>query len=301
MSARARIANAGLDLTDKTAVIAGGSQGIGAGIAIRFAQAGANIIIIGRSQDRLESVVSAARKVSKSTAQKFDYVSADLSLLSGTKTAAREVETRSQSKVHYLIQTQGGMPNGLYEPTVEGIESHFAVQVLSRFLLAYMLASSGMLLDTSICIMDPGGTQTAFDISDLELTLSKNAGRYALMGKQVSRDSIITDTYTMVLQSRFPHLRFFHLAPGLVHTDVVHNQHIPWPLRVLFAWVIFPVVGDTVMSYAEVPVFWAANGQSKEVARKNGFFLDQKGRGKGLSPFALDEGNQLAVFEKLIG
>jgi NAD(P)-dependent dehydrogenase (short-subunit alcohol dehydrogenase family) len=54
MSTQVRKANTGFDLTDKTAVIAGGSQGIGAGVAIRFAQAGANIIVIGRSQERLE-------------------------------------------------------------------------------------------------------------------------------------------------------------------------------------------------------------------------------------------------------
>jgi short-subunit dehydrogenase len=34
--------------------MAGGSQGIGAGVAICFAQSGANIIVIGRSQERLE-------------------------------------------------------------------------------------------------------------------------------------------------------------------------------------------------------------------------------------------------------
>ncbi len=63
MSSATRKANNGLDLTGKTAVIAGASQGIGAGIAIRFAQAGANIIIIGRSQERLKKVISDARKV----------------------------------------------------------------------------------------------------------------------------------------------------------------------------------------------------------------------------------------------
>ena len=144
MSAQARKANNGIDLTGKTAVIAGGSQGIGAGTAIRFAQAGANIIVIGRSQERLGKVVSEARKVAKSADQKFDYVSADLSLVSGTKTAAKEIEAKTNSKVEYLIQTQGGMPNGLHMTTAEGIESHFAVQVLNRFLLNYILASSGV-------------------------------------------------------------------------------------------------------------------------------------------------------------
>jgi NAD(P)-dependent dehydrogenase (short-subunit alcohol dehydrogenase family) len=299
MSAQARKANAGLDLTGKTAVITGGSQGIGAGIAIRFAQAGAQIIVVGRNQERLEAVISAARKVAKSTTQKFEYISVDLSLISGTKTAAREIEAKSQSKVDYLIQTQGGMPNGLYEPTTEGIDSHFAVQVLNRFLLTYMLASSGTLHDTSVSIMAPGGTQKTFDASDMELTSSQNAAHYALMAKQISRDSVITDTYTKALQSSFPKLHLFHLAPGLVQTHVAQNQRVPWLARTLFTWVVLPTVGDTVENYAEVPVFWAANLKREEAVKKEGFFLDQKGKRVEVSPFALDKGNQSAVFEKL--
>ncbi len=106
MSAQARKANNDIDLTGKTAVLAGGSQGIGAGTAIRFAQAGANVIVIGRSQERLETVVSKARKVAKSVDQKFDYVSADLSLVSGTRSAAKEIEAKANGKVDYLIQTR---------------------------------------------------------------------------------------------------------------------------------------------------------------------------------------------------
>jgi NADP-dependent 3-hydroxy acid dehydrogenase YdfG len=217
MSAQARKANNGIDLTGKTAVIAGGSQGIGAGTAIRFAQAGANIIVIGRSQERLGKVVSEARKVAKSADQKFDYVSADLSLVSGTKTAAKEIEAKTNSKVEYLIQTQGGMPNGLHMTTAEGIESHFAVQVLNRFLLNYILASSGVLKNTSVSVMAPGGTETEFNLDDIELTSSKDAGRYALMGKQISRDSVVADTYTKALQSKFPQIKFPRPRPDGRH------------------------------------------------------------------------------------
>jgi short-subunit dehydrogenase len=73
MSTQARKANENLDLTGKTAVLAGASQGIGAGAAVRFAKAGANVIIIGRSRERLENVISQARSAAKSPNQKFDF------------------------------------------------------------------------------------------------------------------------------------------------------------------------------------------------------------------------------------
>jgi NAD(P)-dependent dehydrogenase (short-subunit alcohol dehydrogenase family) len=304
MSTQARKANNGIDLTGKTAVITGGSQGIGAGTAIRLAQVGANIIVVGRSQERLEKVVFEARKVAKSADQKFDYISADLSLVAGTKTAAKEIEAKASGKIEYLIQTQGGMPNGLYETTTEGIESHFAVQILNRFLLNYILVSSGVLKDTSVSVMAPGGTQTEFNLDDIELTSSKDASRYAQMGKQISRDGVVTDTYTKALQSKFPQIKFFHISPGLVQTDVMTNQGVPFPVRELMTYVILPIAsrtfGNTTTSYADIPVFLAANDGRESVIEKEGYFLDHRNKKASPSPYAMDEKNQQAVFEKLV-
>lgn len=103
MSTLARKANEGLDLTGKTAVISGGSQGIGAGVAVRFARAGASVIVVGRSSERLQKVVEDARKAAKSQSQKIDYISTDLSLISSVKTAASKIEEKTHGAVDYLI------------------------------------------------------------------------------------------------------------------------------------------------------------------------------------------------------
>jgi NAD(P)-dependent dehydrogenase (short-subunit alcohol dehydrogenase family) len=46
-------------LADKVAVVTGGSAGIGLGIAIRFAQEGARVFVIGRRQSQLDQAVAA--------------------------------------------------------------------------------------------------------------------------------------------------------------------------------------------------------------------------------------------------
>ncbi len=46
-----------MDLTGKTALVTGSSSGIGRGIALAFAQKGANVIITGRNQERIAQVV----------------------------------------------------------------------------------------------------------------------------------------------------------------------------------------------------------------------------------------------------
>ncbi|KFY13547.1 hypothetical protein V492_03195 [Pseudogymnoascus sp. VKM F-4246] len=305
MSTQARKANASLDLTGKSAVIAGGSQGIGAGVAIRFAQAGANVLIIGRSKERLETVIADARKVAKSTDQKLNYVSADLSLVSGIRAITKEIETKTDGRVDYLIQTQGGIPTGRYETTSEGIESHFAVQVLNRFLLSYLLADSGALKDSSIFIVAPGGTQKEFNLDDIELASTKLDGRMAQITSQAGRDSVITDSFTKSLQSHFPKIKFLHLAPGFVQTNVTTNNDIPALLRLGISYIVFPIAartfGNTATSYADIPVFLAANEEREALVAREGYFLDVKNKRVNLSPYATEEKNQEAVFEKLKG
>jgi len=44
--------------TDRTVIVTGSSKGIGAAIARRFAQEGANVVLNSRSRDDLESVAS---------------------------------------------------------------------------------------------------------------------------------------------------------------------------------------------------------------------------------------------------
>jgi hypothetical protein len=77
MSTLARNANTSLDLNGKTAAVSGGTQGIGAGVAIRFAQAGANVYVIGRNA-KLGSQVVEQLKAS-GHGKTYEFIQADLS------------------------------------------------------------------------------------------------------------------------------------------------------------------------------------------------------------------------------
>ncbi|MGH7129926.1 MAG: SDR family NAD(P)-dependent oxidoreductase, partial [Planctomycetaceae bacterium] len=46
---------------NKTVIITGGSEGVGAAVARRFADAGANLVLVARSRDQLERVAAALR------------------------------------------------------------------------------------------------------------------------------------------------------------------------------------------------------------------------------------------------
>src|SRR5215813_4156761 len=54
-----------LGLTGKTAIITGGSKGIGRAAALRFVQEGASVLVCARGQDALEETAAAARKAAE--------------------------------------------------------------------------------------------------------------------------------------------------------------------------------------------------------------------------------------------
>ena len=48
-------------LKEKTAIISGGSKGIGKAIALKYAKAGANVVICSRKKDNLDSAIQEAK------------------------------------------------------------------------------------------------------------------------------------------------------------------------------------------------------------------------------------------------
>ena len=54
-----------IDLSSRTAIVTGGSKGLGLGVATRFAASGANVLIAGRGREALNSALASIGKVAK--------------------------------------------------------------------------------------------------------------------------------------------------------------------------------------------------------------------------------------------
>ncbi len=74
-----------MDLTNKIAWITGGGSGIGRATALRFAQAGAKVAILGRAADELQEV---ANRIDKQGGQSL-VLAADISVPADIDRAAR--------------------------------------------------------------------------------------------------------------------------------------------------------------------------------------------------------------------
>jgi NAD(P)-dependent dehydrogenase (short-subunit alcohol dehydrogenase family) len=115
-------ANAAASLDEQRALVAGGTQGIGAGIALRYALAGAEVWLIGRSRERGDAVVQKLQQASQeyqrrsgkaahtSGAKEHVFFSADLADAREITRVVEEVRQKAGEKgIDWIVQTQGGL------------------------------------------------------------------------------------------------------------------------------------------------------------------------------------------------
>ncbi|KAH8924264.1 NAD(P)-binding protein [Atractiella rhizophila] len=265
--------NDALDLSSKQSAVVGGTQGIGEAIAIRLASLGSDVIIIGRNKELGNQVIRQMREVARDeSVQTFEFFPADLSEISEMKRLAAVLSERCGNRgIHFLFQTQGGPPNGQWKETVDGLEHRFAVQILSRFALPYLLASSGTLKESVASLADPGGKTEKFDGDDLDLRKVRQSyklGPISHILASARRDGVVTDAMTLEFNERFPHLKAIHLFPGIVPTKAASNMGFPFPIPQLSASLL-PVFSfltrESPNKFADVRIFLAANPVGKQL------------------------------------
>ena len=124
------------DLTGKTAIITGGAKGIGYGITLRLAQAGANCIICGRNGARAKEVADGF----KAMGYEVTGTKADVSM---SEDVDQLVETAidTYGGIDILVNNAGNYPRKTLEETTEEIwDGVFASNVKGMFLCTKAVA-----------------------------------------------------------------------------------------------------------------------------------------------------------------
>lgn len=104
------------DLSGKTALVTGGSKGLGKAMARGFAEAGANVLISSRSEGELQA---AAAEIGEGLDVKVEWMVADMTDRAQVKLLADEAERRL-GKVDILINNAGSnQPQAIDEITDE--------------------------------------------------------------------------------------------------------------------------------------------------------------------------------------
>ncbi|OZB91270.1 SDR family NAD(P)-dependent oxidoreductase [Paenibacillus sp. XY044] len=156
----------------RTIVITGGTDGLGRQLALRSLLNGERVLVIGRSTKKGEDLRNEAIKLDAE--ERFSFLSADLSLVSENIRIAEEVSQRV-SRIDVLIfSAQSQKFSKVYLETKEGIEAHFALYYMSRFVLGLkfrnLLIKSAAPLIINICAP---GVKGDIHWDDLQLTTQK--------------------------------------------------------------------------------------------------------------------------------
>lgn len=106
-----------ISLTGRSAIVTGGSKGIGYAIASQFAQSGADVAIIARGRDALDAAV---KTINAKTKGKVIGVQADVSIAADIRRAYDEV-MRAFPKVDIVVNNAGVSRTGAFENLTDEI------------------------------------------------------------------------------------------------------------------------------------------------------------------------------------
>ena len=96
-----------LDLTGKTALVCGSTQGIGKATATELASMGANVVLMARNEEALSRVKSELPGNGK-----HDYIVADFSDPESVKEALLNYLSKTKTQFNILVNNTGGPAGG---------------------------------------------------------------------------------------------------------------------------------------------------------------------------------------------
>jgi len=204
-------------LDDKVAVITGGGRGLGAAIAVAFAEAGADVVIASRTESQLEAVAEQVRAVGR----RAHIVTADLAHPEVTaKLAEQAVE--AFGKLDIVVNNVGGtMPNTLLTTSTKDLKDAFTFNVATAHALT--IAAVPLMLEHS------GGG----NIINITSTMGRLAGRgFAAYATAKAALSHYTRSAALDL---CPRIRVNAIAPGSILTSaldvVASNDELREPME----------------------------------------------------------------------
>lgn len=191
-----------LDLTNKTALVCGASQGLGAAVAAELALLGAHVVVLARNEEKLRRVV---QSLDISLRQQHSYIVADTAHPDqlAAQTASLLTKTR---QVHILVNNTGGPPAGpLLNTSADELETAFRSQLSAAHTLVQLLvpgmkeAGYGRIVNiTSTSVKQPIGglgisNTVRAAVANWAKTLSNELGPFGITVNNVLPGSTRTD------------------------------------------------------------------------------------------------------------
>ena len=120
-----------------TALITGGTSGIGRAVANKLAQLGVHVLVVGRNAERGEKAISRIR----ATGGQADFIASDLVDPASVRQVAKKAVELGDGHVDILINNAGIFPFGpTHETNEESFDRVYALNVKAPYFLVAELA-----------------------------------------------------------------------------------------------------------------------------------------------------------------
>src|SRR5271156_116370 len=191
------------DLTGRVAVVTGGNGGIGRGIALGFAQAGAAVAILGRNDEKNQQVLSELKAIGVPAMA----VKLDVTNRAGLEPALNKIE-RELGSLNILVNNAGNvsLSGGVLNEKPEDWDGVIETQLNSVFLLS-KLAAKSMLTRKSGKIVNIASMYSYF-------------GSGLVPSYSAAKGAIVQLTKSMAIELAPHNIQVNAIAPGWIETDM---------------------------------------------------------------------------------
>ncbi len=240
------------DLTGKTILITGATNGIGKVAALALATKGAQVVIVGRNPEKTKQVVQQIK--SGSGNQAVDGLIADLSSMAQVRQLAHEFLGK-YPRLHVLVNNAGAI-FATRTLTVDGYERTLALNHLAYYLLANLLRDR-LIASAPARIINVSSRShegARLDFRDLHNEHHYGYGGYRAYGQ--SKLANLLFTYELARHLAGTGVTVNAVHPGSVATGFGENNPGPMrvSMRIFHQFSLTPVQGaDTIIYLAASP------------------------------------------------
>jgi NAD(P)-dependent dehydrogenase (short-subunit alcohol dehydrogenase family) len=219
-----RSLNSQLQHQGKTALVVGGTAGIGKGIARRLSKAGFDVTIAGRNEEAAKQVVQELNEFRQGNHR---YIICDAQYV---KTGLQFAEKLNQDKLDVLVLTQGIATMQGRTETSEGLDQKMALHFYSRvaFTLGLLPLLQKSQTPSVLSVLSPG-IHPAYAKYKEDPQLKENYSLANAANATCFYNDLACDQLSTLPGNEA--FRFTHAAPGAINTN--WGNDFPWYLRIL--------------------------------------------------------------------